>query len=475
MIETVSPTDIRGAVAFPPWLSKAMVGSFLAASFTATWGGIHLGAVQIADIFLLLTFVIAAAMVVFGNLRFPIPRWLWAPAFALLACDTVLKYSPIPAGYFAFRYEPAPPTPFVPGAVLKSGFWIVALVILPIAAMACTALESRMPKRMMASFLAGVAVCSLIAVTDLTKLTRISPSLTGHAWGENRQTGLSDHPNTLGVACVIAAPFAVYLIGGSRRPWLPCIALVLLCDGVVASGSRGAEGVFPAAVLIAIFISPHTKKGMGWLAATFAAATLGSWIVLTQAAPGVLDKLLRFKGSGSSSKSDAERGILATQAWSDFKKHPIFGIGMEWITDAHNIYLQILSAGGLVLFVAMLIYWFGTLRSCWLGARNGEALGRYLMVSVIAWLVGGAMENQLTDRYLYYTVSCAAALGATYRVETLRRFRPIWAPWTSPPETTWCSSGHQEPAGRPTPASGSDSGQSNAICVTTIGTPARPP
>jgi O-antigen ligase len=423
MTGTVTRADIPGAVAFPQWVSKAVVGSFLMASFTATWGGIHFGGLQMVDIFLLPAFVFTAAMVVFGNLRFPIPGWLWVPPVALLACFNALILSPIPAASFAVRYEHAIRT--ADGGA-KSVFWIVALLVVPIAAIACAALDSRAPKWIMAWFLAGAAVSSLIALTDLTKLTHVSRTL-GFRFTDAesngtasflRQPGLSSHPNAAGLACAIAAPFAVHFISESRRRWLPCIALVLLCGGVVASGSRGAQVVLPAAVLIAIFVSPHKKKLVGWLAATLAAAILGGLTVLMQLAPGILGKLFRFDGMGSTKTSNLDRVRLWTQAWSDFKDHPIFGIGIKYITESHCIYLQIMAAGGIVLVAGMLIYWFGTLRSCWLATRTGEALGRYLMTSVIAWLVIGFMENQLTDRYLYYTVGCAAALAATYRVGT---------------------------------------------------------
>jgi MFS family permease len=427
---TVMPKDIPGAVAFPPWLSKTVVGCFLMASFTATWGGIYLSGFQIADIFLFLTFIVTVAMVVFGNLRFAIPWWLWAPAVAIFVCFTALIYSPIPAAYFGPRYEHVLYSPFSgwsdtgpPGGV-KSAFWIVALLVVPIAAIACTALDSRAPKWIVASFLAGVAVSSLIALTDLTNLTHVSRSLTlatvrmGHQFDNNRETGLTDHPNTLGLVCTLAAPFAVHFISESRHRWLPCTALVLLCGGVVASGSRGAQIVFPAAVLLAILVSPHKKKVAGWLAATLTAAVLGGLTALTLLVPRVLDKLFRFDGSRASLGSDDERAFVHAQAWNDFKHYPIFGIGMKHIGEAHNIYLQMMSAGGSILVAGMLIYWFGTLGSCWVAKRSGQALGAYLMLSVIASLVIGVLENQLTDRFLYYTIGCAAALAATYRIGT---------------------------------------------------------
>ena len=433
---TETPKDIPGALAFPPWLSKTVVGCFLMASFTATWGGIYLGGIQVADIFLFLTFIVTVAMVVFGNLRFAVPWWLWAPAVAIFVCFTALIYSPIPAAYFGPRYEHVLYSPFsgwpatAPPSGVKSAFWIVALLVVPIAAIACTALDSRVPKWIVASFLAGVAVSGLIALTDLTNLTHVSRNLTlatlrtGYQFDSHRETGLTDHPNTLGLACTLAVPFAVHFISQSRRRWLPCIALVLLCGGVVASGSRGAQIAFPAAVLVAILVSPHKKKVVGWLAATLTAAVLGGLTALTQLAPRVLDKLFRFDESRGSLMSNDERTFLHAQAWNDFKHYPIFGIGIKHIGEAHNIYLQMMSAGGSVLVAGMLIYWFGTLRSCWLAKRSGEALGAYLMSSVIASLVIGALENQLTDRFLYYTIGCAAALAATYRVETLASHPP---------------------------------------------------
>jgi hypothetical protein len=415
---TVTWKDIPGAVPFPSWLPKAVVGSFLAACFTASWAGVYLFKLQSADIFLFLTFVVTAAMVILGNLRFAIPRWLWAPAVALFACVAAEIYNPISDSSLALRFAYPSALANTPDSGVKSAYWIIALLAVPIATIACTALEPRVPKWMVAWFLAGVAISSLIALTDLLGVTAVSRYL-GYQFDSQRQTGLSDHPNSVGVVCAISAPFAVYFISESRHRWPPCIALVLLSGGVVVSGSRGAQMVYPAAILGAILLSPHKKKVVGWLAATLTVAVLGGLTALTQLAPGILDKLFRFNGGekGNSINSNAERAMLHTQALNDLKNYPIFGIGIKHINEAHNVYLQMMSAGGCLLVAGMLIYWFGALRSCWLAKRSGEWLGPYVMVSVIAWIVIGALENQLTDRYLYYTVGCAAALAAAFRVE----------------------------------------------------------
>jgi hypothetical protein len=415
---TARTADVAGAVAFPPWLPRAVVACFLAASFTSTWGGVYLFKLQSADIFLVLTVGAVLTMVIFGKLRFAIPRWLWAPAVALFACVAAQMYHPIPDSTFALRFEYS--TAIGADSGVKSAFWIIALLAVPISAIACTALDARMPRWIVACYLAGVAVCSLVALTDLLGVTSISRYL-GYQYDAQRQTGLSDHPNSVGVFCAIAAPFAVYFISGSRHRWLPCTALVLLCGGIVASGSRGAQAIFPAAILISVLISPHKKKVTGWLAGTLTVAVVGGLVALTQSKPHVLDKLFRFDGGekGSSANSNAERAMLHTQALDDLKTYPIFGIGIKHINEAHNIYLQMMSAGGCVLLAGMLIYWFGALHSSWLNARSGERLAPHLMVSVTVWLVIGVLENQLTDRYLYYTIGVVAAIAATWRTETL--------------------------------------------------------
>lgn len=414
-IGAATPPEIRGAVPFPPALSKAIVAAVVAASFASTYSGVHLGGIQPADLFLLPALFGVAVLVIFGDLRFRIPGWLWAPVLALLLCIMALKYSPIPADFYALRYQ----DPLFPqGDAVKALFWIIALLGVPIAVLACTALESRAQRRIMASFVAGVAVSSLIALVDLTQLTHIAKSL-GYQSNTDRQPGLSEHPNALGLVCVLAAPFAVYFISQQRRRWLPFIALLLLCGGAMVSGSRGSQVAFPAVVLIAFYVSMRSKnRRVGWVLVGIVVLALGTLAVLTQLSPDFL-KLFRFEGAaGGLASSDGYRKMLGEQALQDFKVHPIFGIGIAHISEAHNIYLQMISAGGCILFLGMLIYWLGAVRSSWLAMRGGEALGPYLTISVVAWLVIGVMENQLTDRFLYYTVGCAAALAAIRRIET---------------------------------------------------------
>jgi hypothetical protein len=62
----------------------------------------------------------------------------------------------------------------------------------------------------------------------------------------------------------------------------------------------------------------------------------------------------------------------------------------------------------------MSIYWFAMLRDCWRLSGVGVVYARFLMISIGAWLALGLVENQLTERGVYFTVGCIAGLASTY-------------------------------------------------------------
>ena len=414
--DSVAPTAVSSALRIPSWLRRIPIASFLIASFTATWGGFTIAGLQLADMFLVVTIAAIGAMVVFGDLRFRIPWWIFAPVFAILLCLLAMSFDPIPDAVFSSRYQP----PFItPDSMTKAAYWIIALVAVPLAAIACSKLDPRAITWILAFFLAGASLSALIALADLTAFTHIAQSI-GYVSNNRRQPGLAVHPNSLGIACVIAAPFAVHFMNGAKRRWLPTVALVLLFGGALACGSRGTQLILPVAVVFAIIVSPQRKSVIKLLSGFAAVALFVGFFVVQQLVLGFLGEVLRF-GGGANTGGDSERKMLALQALEDFSQYPFFGIGIEHIIEAHNIYLQILSAGGLVLAAGMMTYWFCTLFACWRAGRVGVSAAPFIFISIVAWLVIGAIENQLTDRLLYYTVGCAAALAAGSVAKTRKR------------------------------------------------------
>lgn len=393
-------------------LARLTIGCGVLASFTSTWGGVYLAGIQVADILLVLAIGCISVLVLFSGLRFSLPEWIYAPAAALLLCLLVRSVLPVPDRYFSNRFQLAE---YVPGDVGKALFWMIALIGVPLVITASAQIDRRAVTWVLAAFVSGVAVSCTVAVSDLLGLTHISASL-GYDSISLRQTGLAIHPNTLGVVCALAAPFAVYFLSRSTRPLIPLAGLVLLFAGAALCGSRGAQAAVPLATAVAFFFVPNAAQAFRRLAVSGVIVASVAAIALWRTQPEAFSQIFRFTDSDSSAAgSDSERTVLASQAIGDILSYPFFGIGIKHITEAHSIYLQVLSCGGLVLALGMAIYWVGALSGAWTLTREKEPLGPFLLIAVAAWLILGAIQNQLTDRLLYYTIGCVVALYTVRR------------------------------------------------------------
>jgi hypothetical protein len=386
----------------------------LCGAFTATWNAVGVSVIQLADVFLLAALSLSGLLVLFGGVRVHIAWWLWAPGVALWLCVLVRTIEPVPDAFFAPRFQLAD---VGPDNLVRSLLWMLALIGVPFAVIVGSAIDRRVPKWIMAAYFAGVSLSCVVALSDLTGLTHISLSL-GYQGISLRQVGLTTHPNMLGVVCVIAAPFGVFFVGTAQRNWIPAVGLFLLGAGSLVSGSRGAQLMFPVAIVATILLVPQRKRIVQRLSATVVVVLVIGGIGLvvtgkTGVITGAFDDILRFGGGQTATDSDSDRFVLARQALNDFGDSPYFGIGVRHIVEAHNIYLQIISAGGICLAVGMLLYWIGALRAGFMLKRRGDVLASSLLVSIVMWLLVGVIENQLTDRLLYYGIACVAALVGT--------------------------------------------------------------
>lgn len=394
---------------FVVYIGAAVLG---AGAFTATWGAVGL----ISDACLILAFGIALLHVIFGGLRFSTPAWMWIAPFGLLICIIARWFLPIPANLLAIRYIPSP---HVPENVAKGAIWIAALVLVPLTIIAWSAIEPRTPHWVMGSFVGGVTISATISVTDLLRLTHVATSL-GYESNNYRQTGLTDHPNTLGFTCAISIPIAMFFMARhGRLTWLGSrVAFVMLLGGVLACGSRGTQIATPIIVLATLMSASERRVALRNILVTLTVSTATLFAFIEALASDVLTELFRFSqaGSASAGDSDAERAILLKQAINDIETYPIFGLGIRHIVEAHNIYIQVLSSGGIVLGCAMLAYWLGLVSSCWKLRQAGNQLGACLLISVLTWLGLGIVENQLTDRLAYFTVGSVAALTSMRQI-----------------------------------------------------------
>lgn len=309
-----------------------------------------------------------------------------------------------------------PKSPFATSAVgehqsLIGVKWLAALLILPALIVAVAQRREHYIRWICIGWMFGVVVSACVAITDYLHITAIGVQLIGFENISGRQSGLSTHPNSLGVACALALPVALMLTE-RRRVLGPLTGLILL-GGAFVSGSRGAQaGCLLALALTFAVLRPSRRAILRFL---LAAAMVLS--VMTALRPALLKRaaaLIRFSSAQVGvAESNQERDLLALQAHLDFQSHPFAGIGLGAITYAHSIYLQLLSAGGLLLFLGFTIYLLGALRSSWHHRKCPNPVSAHLWVSTVTWITMGMVENQLTDRYLYVPIGCIAAIQIT--------------------------------------------------------------
>lgn len=390
--------------------STSPVGVLLVAAVVASsWTGLWIAGERLVDILIVLA--LCAALPRLVGRRISLPPW-WLSAGVCGVCFVLAMHLLDDTGqsYLAARYsvqrllQEEAGLPPVSGLVVGAG-WLLALAILPWVAWAEAHRSARLGERLAGGFLVGTACSALVAISDQLGITHVDQVLSSEGY-EGRQIGLTNHPNHLGFTCAMAIPLAIHL--ATRRRGLGLSVLVLLGLAVLFSGSRGAQAGALLAVPLVALLAPSARVPLRPVV-LFALVALPVAIALQVGLPSDSD-YVRFGGSNAE-QSDALRELLRQQAEDDFHQNPLLGVGVDVLIEGHNFYLQLLAAGGLVLFAIMLVYWAGAL---WTARRISArcSLAVYLASSVLVSLAMGLHANQIVDRYLFVPVAALLALAA---------------------------------------------------------------
>lgn len=174
-----------------------------------------------------------------------------------------------------------------------------------------------------------------------------------------RASGLTTQPNVLGFNIVLALP-GLLLFFCEVRGWLVkgliVLGVVLVWITIDATGSRTAVGGF--VFMFAIFLVMRSQDRIR-------GAMIGGGILL---AVGISRKLLAllFEGTlrhgsalerllGGATHSNAQRDVLNSMSFHVWTENPIFGAGYNYLRQAHNLYLQILTVTGVVGFLCFIV------------------------------------------------------------------------------------------------------------------------
>jgi O-antigen ligase len=228
-----------------------------------------------------------------------------------------------------------------------------------------------------------------------------------------RRIGYSTHPNVMGLCAMLAIALLPFLLAAVPRGWRPAVvAATAVCAwGVWISGSRAALVAAGAVLVLWVLVSRSvtvalTLFGLGLVPLYYVGVNISN----LAASDNALGRLL---GGGSSQGSNAEREVIAREAWEVFLSHPILGNGLSDVLKAHNIYLQVAAAVGIVGFAFFVVM----LGSTVVRSLSLDRVGGLLVLPCLGYLMIGFMTTILWDRYVWAVLALPFLASAAFAVD----------------------------------------------------------
>lgn len=390
-----------------------------------TFNGVRLAGATLADLFLVAGAGCLALYLLPKRALLPqVPPWLIVAACAILAGGLLSAAfaPPVVFGIGGSSSDIVPVSSDFAGNILVTLRFVVTLLFVPLLIGIVGDSHPRVGW-MVDAWLASAVLNALVAVTDSFQLISIGELVTGFESVPGRAVGLSTHSNHLALVAAMALPVAVSRAITAPRPLrrrLSWVSVVVLGAGIAVSGSRGGLLAGALGLLLVLFLQRHEfKRIVGGVVGFGAAVVIFASILNTASVSALRSGYDRLTGGVPSTylqRSDAARRQAAGRAIGDFSRRPVTGAGLGTVRQGHDLYLQLLQGGGVVLFSAFALFCFGGLR---MGRRlsrdprltsDMQSLAGALTVSLGAWLIGGLVENPVYDRYLYVPVGLLLGL-----------------------------------------------------------------
>lgn len=237
---------------------------------------------------------------------------------------------------------------------------------------------------------------------------------------EGRYIGLTEHPNILGLTSLLAISLVPFLLAEVPRRfrWTMLVAGAVSAYGIWMSGSRAALLGAVAMILIYLVLSRSIEHALLLFGASIVPMYLvGRALTSSDVGSNALDRL---RGGGSASLSDIDRENIARTAIDKFVDHPILGTGFADASLAHNIYLQIAAAGGVLGLAFYLLVLGATVRQPLLLQQPL----RLLALPAMAYALVGPLTPLLWDRYIWCALALPFLVAAPDRDDSARDADP---------------------------------------------------
>jgi len=377
------------------------------------------GSVTLGDLLLLAAIPFALYAVISKN-SFPrLPAWIYIGGGLLLASVLVVELFP-PQGLQQVVLTPTTvlqqQSDLEESSNLMSGIrLLVALVFLPV--VTCLLADGWARIRMLTNaWVGGVSLSCLVAVfgavVGLDPLHQIAgfPLLGGGLYEGTRAVGFSVHPFTLSLTAVMAAPVVLTRITDRRSALRYGPLFAVIVAAILLSGTRTGLIVLVLVCAAVLMADKRTRKALGVV--MLGGAAILCVLLLFASIPGTE----RFQSSDlSAGESNRSRVTLYEESIRYIADRPIVGHGFELVRDSHNLFLQLLLAGGLIALIGFFTIFVGYLTLGWRSRLNvpdsfyGDSVG--LTLALVAFLLSGFLGNDIYARYLYIPAGLLLAMS----------------------------------------------------------------
>lgn len=280
--------------------------------------------------------------------------------------------------------------------------------------------DSSFASRAALGFLVGQTLSAAVAVSQLLGSTIQVPGFVyGAVYG--RASGLTEHPNTLGVMSCIAILLSMRMCMDHRRLRLLALsAMATNAIGLISSGSLTAVLALACGVAVLVVSRRDAlgKVAVFGLAAAGAVALIVSKTGIVEYFPSLTARYLQVTGSAKTSSWEARKQTYDF-AWDSITRDPLFGNGLSTRTSGtfngvitvHNLVLRAWYQGGLLLAIGFGLLVLGmvvVVVTSMARKRNGVEAG-----VIVAILVYASVSPVLEQRHFWIPLLIAwAAISA---------------------------------------------------------------
>lgn len=383
----------------PAVLGVVLIGLFC---FTASWDDVGIGPVGVRQLFLVLGGLLLAPTLDPRRLP-PVPWWLHAYGLSAVVSSFFLLVFPISQAYYNERYATSEVGTALgerPGqlsslaSLLFNNYAIPGVIVL-----ACM-LMPRALRWLIAAYVSGAALCCLAAILGYYGVPILLNVFGGVPYPSGvRASGFTSHPLRLGTAGLMAMGPACWLALQPR--WILKLtgwgSLPLLLGGLYVSGSRGPILAGVLVLVLCMFLLPTVRRRVHEVTAAVGVAVLALLFAVPSLAQGVLEQARLTTNTTTTVSDDGRREVLA-QGLHDFQSSPIFGIGVQFIAEAHTLYVGVLASGGIILGVGFALFNVGSIIAAVQSLKLDRALGGALLATLIGtlwyWTVADLIQTK---------------------------------------------------------------------------------